>query len=105
MGGIASQSAGGYGSGGFSRTKHMLEQAKTQQNLTEEYLFWVGKRNEILGQMIEDVDFRNYVIAYKDAASPHIDVDKDYLKKSLDYLDVLEQTMDYEFIDEVDFGN
>jgi len=43
MGGSTSQGARGYGSSGFSRTKHMLEQAKTQQNLTEEYLFWVGK--------------------------------------------------------------
>ena len=101
MGGSTSQGAGGFGGGGYNRTKTVLKQAQTQMQLTEEYLFWLNKRNEILGQMMEDVDFKNYVLAYKDAASPHIDVDKDYLNKALDYLDVLERTMDYEFIDEI----
>lgn len=103
MGGITGENSGAYNSGGFSRTKTVLKQAQTQMKLTEEYLFWINKRNEILGQMMEDVDFKNYVLAYKDAASPHIDVDKDYLNKALDYLEVLERTMDYEFIDEINF--
>lgn len=101
MGGSTSQGASGFGGGGYSRTKTVLKQAQTQMKLTEEYLFWLNKRNEILGQMMEDIDFKNYVLAYKDASSPHIDVDKDYLNKALDYLEVLERTMDYEFIDEL----
>ena len=95
MGGITS-------SGGemarFNPRERTLKYASYQRQLTEDYLWWVNKRNEIAGQMLEDVDFRRYVMAYKDANSPHIEVDKEYLEKAVDFINTIEDEMDDEIL-------
>ena len=95
MGGITS-------SGGemarFNPRDKTLKYAQYQKDLTENYLWWLNKRNEIVGQMLEDIDFRRYVMAYKDTNSPHIDVDKEYLDKAVTFIQTLEDEMDEEIL-------
>ena len=78
----------------------IIKESDFHRTLTEKYLWWVNKRNEILGQMIEDGDFARYVFAYKDIDSPHIDVDKEFLEKAILYINALEDEMDDELMNE-----
>jgi len=97
MGGISTSGA----SGRYSPFEAVIQRSDYHKDMTERYLWWLNKRNEILGQMMEDIDFQKYVLAYEEENSPHIEVDKQYLSKAIDYLDAIEAEMDYEVTKDV----
>ena len=96
MGGMTYGTGGA--SGGFNPRDKVIKESKYHKKMTEEYVWWSNKRNEILGQMMQDKDFARYVFAYKDAESPHIDIDKEYLEKAVLFIDALEDEMDDQFL-------
>ena len=102
MGGMTHQTAGGYGSS--NKSKIIASEAQSQNELVDNLEWWMIKRNEILGSMIEDDNFLEYISEYSEDGNTAIQIDKAYLFEALGNIEAIRDVLDIEVMQKI-FGS